>query len=228
MTSEVWKIGQETKAEDFYTKASKEISQVGIFAIPAGEVVAVSRLTNICQEMINAYEEVIDDQNEYILEIDDMVLKAEDTAKEIQKRIEQLEKEIVELIQKEESGEITQEERGELSAKQSELENLRGLLKTTGDKENKDIKSKNEQRKTEYRSKEKIATEYGETTVEKGMPLARTKVKGGFFRKLFGTTGKHKKQVGEKAVLTGNNLLDKVAESSKAQEKIDTKIKTEK
>lgn len=69
-----------------------------------------------------------------------------------------------------------------------------------------------------------IATDYGETTVEKGTPLANTQVKGGFFRKLLGTTGKGKKRVGEKAVKTGNELLDKVKNSTNIQEDIDKTI----
>ena len=92
------------------------------------------------------------------------------------------------------------------------------------EEEREKIKSKNEKRQESYRSKEKVAMDYGETTVEKGTPLAMTEVKGGFFRKLFGTTGKHKKEVGEKAVQTGNELLDKVADTIDVDNDIDKKL----
>lgn len=226
MTSEVWKIGKETQAQDYY-KDIKQNGLNGMFMLKS-EAIAVNQLTKVCQEMINAYEEVIDDQNEYMFDIDEMVSKAEDTANDIRQRIEELEKEVAELTQKQEDGTITDEEKGELSAKSSELKYLQGLAEKTNEDNTKEIKDKNEERKSEYRSKEKIATDYGETTVEKGTPLAETKVKGGFFRKLFGTTGKHKKEVGERAVKTGNELLDKVSDSSKIEEKIDKKVNAEK
>jgi len=222
MSSEVWKVGQETKAEDYYKNIKEKGINGNIFL--RSETVAVSQLTKVCQDMIDAYNEVIDDQNEYMVEIDDMVTRAENTANDIQERIKKLEEEIKALQQKEENGEITDEEKGKLSSKQDELAYLQGLAETNGKSENEEIKSKNEERKSEYRSKEKIATEYGNKTVEKGQPLADTKVSHGFFKKLFGATGKHKKEVGEKAVQTGNNLLDKVEESIDIQDKIDKKV----
>ena len=222
MSSEVWKVGQETKAEDYY----KNIKENGLKGNPLlrGEVIAVSQLTKACQAMIEAYDDVIDDQNEYLVEIDDMLERAENTANDIQERIKKLEEEITKLKEKEENGEITDEERGELSSKSEELSYLLKLAESNGKKENEEIKSKNEERKSEYRSKEKIASEYGNKTVEKGQPLAETRVSHGFFKKLFGTTGKHKKEVGEKAVEVGNNLLSKVEESVQTQDKIDKKI----
>ena len=224
MSSEIWKIGQETTAQEMYD----DVKQNGLNHVffLRSETMAVVQLTKACADMITAYEEVIDDQNEYIVEIDDMTESLSNLTEDIQKRIETLNKEIEELQKKEEDGTITEEEKGKLSAKQEELSNLVNLGSETVSEETKKIKDENDERKSNARTKEKIATEYGELTVEKGTPLAETRVKGGFFRKLFGTTGKNKHDIGVKAVKTGNELLDKVGESSEVQEDIDKKIET--
>jgi len=222
MSSEIWKIGQETSAEDYY----KNIREKGINGciFQRSETIAVSQLTNVCQAMIDAYNDIVEDQNEYQLEIDEIMKRAENTANDIQERIEKLLAEINELKQKEENGTLTEEEKGQLLVKLGQLRDLEDLAAVNNKTENDKVNEKNDELKFENRSKEKIATEYGETTVEKGTPLANTEVKGGFFRKLFGSTGKHKKEVGEKAVQVGNNLLSKVSESVQIQNEIDIKI----
>ena len=218
MSIEVWQIGKNVNAEDYYNDIKK--------AIPfSSETFAVNALASVCEEMINTYDQIIDDQNDNIIDIDSLTNQMDNKNKSIQERIEKLKKEIAALEQKEQDGNISAEELGALTAKKSELNNLLGLTSSSGEKESKEISEKNEKLKKTYRSKEKIATEYGETSVDKGTPLAQTKVKGGFFRKLLGTTGKNKKRAGERAVNAGNELLNKINDSNKVQEDIDKKVK---
>ena len=88
MASEIWKIGQEHNADKVFNEI-KDKGVPGCFLL-RGEVVAVSALTKICAEMINAYNDVIEDQNSYLLEIDDMVQKLDDINDDIQAKIRKL------------------------------------------------------------------------------------------------------------------------------------------
>ncbi len=217
MSSEIWKICENKSAEDYF----KMCKQIGILK---SDTIAVNILADACQGMLDAYDEIINDQNEYVIEIDDIITKAENTFNDIQSKIEKLKEEINELRQKADDGTITEEEREELSSKLGELRRLEDLSISSIKQEKNELSSKNNELDSECRSKAKIATDYGKTAVEKGKPLAETEVKGGFFRKLFGSTGKSKKAAGEKAVSVGTNLLNKVKESSGIQDDIDKKL----
>ena len=180
MSSEVWKIGQESKASDIYDKIKdKRVIFNG------GEVNAVRALTSVCSQMINAYNEIIEDQNDYILEIDDLNSKLSNETDDIQEKIDKLQKEIDELKKKMKDGTITEDEKNELFAKISEQDKLIGLKNDKTAEAFDNMSTANEKRKSGYKSKAQIAEDFGSTTVEKGKTLAETKVKGGFFRKLF-------------------------------------------
>ena len=109
----------------------------------------------------------------------------------------------------------------ELEAKKGEFDTLNKDSKAEINSKSANIATKSQSKVNEYKTKTDIALDYGEVTVEKGTPLAETEVKGGFFRKLFGTTGEGKKRIGEEAVAAGNNLLDKANESVGIEKNID-------
>lgn len=197
--SNVWQVGQETSASkiyDIYSGFSK--------------IVSVSILTKMCNEMINEFDEITNDENNYLIELDNIDNEINAAQDELQGKIKKIQAEIAELEKKYDDGTITDEELEELKQKKQELNNLISGGNNEIKSKTNDAKSKGEEVIKTHESKVKVAEDYGKVTVEKGTPLAETKVKGGFFRKLFGTTGKDKKEAGERAVEAGNNLLDKV------------------
>ena len=223
MSSEIWQVGQKMSASDMY----KDVKENGFEGIKflRSDMMAVVQLTKACEKMIQAYNEITEDQTSYLVELDNESLELENLQADTEAKIKELMAEIKELEEKKENGTITEEEEAELESKKTELDSFHKSsaadIKTRTDK----LTDSADERVKESRSKISIANDYGETTVDKGTPLAETKVKGGFFRKLFGSTGKSKKQVGENAVRTGNELLDKVADSVELNNDIDTKLK---
>ena len=175
-----------------------------------GEVGAVKILTKICDKMTIEFGEIIKDENNYLIEFENANNEINNLYDDYQERIKKLQQEIAALEYKVDHGTATEEEKEELEAKKSKLTTL---VQT----ENSDIQNRQSetQNKTQnflekFQSKKEKAIDYGNTTIEKGTPLANTEVKNGFFRRLFGTTGKDKKRAGEEAVTAGNNLLKKV------------------
>ncbi len=236
VTNDVWQLGKDTTASDFHQNVKDK--GIGECWFLRGEVNAVKALTFVCQAMTISYDDVVDDQNQYLLEIDNLssqlnVLNGNIQSKieALQEEIKTIQKEIKQLQEKEKNGTITEEERellkekcGELYTKQEEIFNLTGESeKSTKDGIN-SIKSKHVEMQNSYKTRAKIATDYGETTVEKGKPLAETEVKGGFFRSLFGSTGRYEKEAGEQAVQAGNELLDKANGSLETANEINRKL----
>ncbi len=76
-------------------------------------------------------------------------------------------------------------------------------------------------------SKAKIATDYGETAIEKRALLANTKDKcKSFWRKITGSWNKSAtRKAANEAIDAGNNLLEKVETTSKNEAEIIKKIK---
>lgn len=209
--SNVWQIGQETSASQMYDKTM------------FGKIFKVTVLTKMCNEMTAQFDKITDDENNYLLELDDINSEIDTMQNDLQAQVEKLRAEIAELEKKYNKGTITEEETAELMQKKS---NLNELLANG----NSNIKSKSEAANAKgqevvkkHEAKVAVAKDYGETTIEKGQPLADTKVKNGFFRKLFGTTGKDKKEAGEKAVKAGNTLLEKVEEAGNLEKMIVSK-----
>lgn len=222
MSSDVWKIGAETNAQLMYKNI--ELNGIGDnFICPVrGEVVAVKQLTNICNQMSEAYDEVLDDQNDYLIEVEAEAADFENLKEDINEKIKTLYKEIKALEQKEQNGTITEEEQKELEDKKGELKVLMADSDTQIEDKTKAAKEKSEKRTEKHKSKADIARNYGEVTVEKGTPLAETKVKTkSFWRSIFGGTGRDKKEAGDRAVEAGNNLLDKVNESAEIDKNIE-------
>lgn len=220
--SNVWQIGQEISASDFY-KESKYPTLFG--GMKFDEVFAVKRLTSMCKAMINQFEEITKDENAYLVELDDIKDNIDSAQSELEEKIVQMKAEIAELEKKYDNGTITDEELEELKQKKNELNNLVSEGNSNINSMNYEAASKGNEVIKKHESKVKVAEDYGKVTVEKGTPLAETKVKGGFFRKLFGTTGKNKKEAGENAVEAGNTLLDKVNDSKTVEKTIKKGIK---
>ena len=224
MSSDVWKIGQEMNAKNMYNDI-RENGLGGCFFLKS-EIIAVKQLTNICNQMSEAYDEVIDDQNDYLIEVEADATDFENLKEDINEKIKTLYKEIKELEQKEQAGTITEEEQKDLENKKGELKVLMADSDTQIEDKTKSAKEKGEKRIQEHKSKMDVAKDYGEVTVEKGTPLAETKVKTkSFWRSIFGGTGRDKKEAGDRAVEAGNNLLDKVNESAEIDKNIEKNYK---
>lgn len=204
--SDIWKIGQENSADRVY----RQMKSLGIGKC---EQFAVARLTDMCEQMITEFDTVLQDKNEYILELEDYNLEVENANDDLQAKINKLLEEIEALRAKEQNGTITEEEKEELAAKNAELDGLYSQNNSVVETKGNELQTKGETLSADCKSKEKIATEYAETTIEKGQPLADTVVqRASFWRKLTGKTKrqKAKKELGENAVKTGNALLEQV------------------
>lgn len=214
MVSNIWKVCQETNAQQMY----ENVKNANFFN---KELNAVKSLTNICNQISDSYDEILDDQNEYLFELENDTASLDALKEDVDQKIKALFEEIKALDKKEKDGTITEEEKQELENKRGELS---VLMKDSDEKINNAVseaKAKGDEKINQQKSKVAVAKNYGEVTLEKGKPLADTKVSHGFFKKLFGSTGKNKKVVGEKAVEAGNNLLDKVSESTDINAKIE-------
>ena len=179
---------------------------------PSGELGAVRELTHICTEMTSQWAEIEKDQNEYALELDNMVLEIGNAESEKEQRLKELEEKIQELINKQNDGTLTDEEKEKLDAYYAEYNSLKETTESDIKNKKGNLRTKGLELSNDINSKVAVAKDYGNKTVEVGTPLAQTEVKGGFFRKLFGKTRRmqEKKDVGEAAVSAGENLLEKV------------------
>lgn len=212
MSSEIWKIGQQTNAQNLYASIKDGIK------IGTGELLAVKHLTNICDKMSEAFGEIIDDQNEYLIEIEGEAAELESLKDDIDEKLIKLYNEIKAQEKKEQDGSITEEEKQELEAKKSEL---KAFMKDSDSKiaeKSESFKSKDNTKLNESKSKMSIAKNYGEVTVEKGSAIADSEYEvklwfGGSVR--LNTTN-----LGKTAVDAGNNLLDKVETSLEINDKI--------
>lgn len=224
MSSEIWKIGVKTNAEDMFNNVKE--NGVGGCWFARGEVAAVKYLGNLCNAMSEAYDEIIEDQNEYLIDLENDVSKLEDLQEDINAKIKQLYKEIKELEKKEQKGTITEEEQLELESKKGELKTLMEDSDNQILEKGNEAKTKSEEQTGKYKSKEAAAKDYGTTTVQKGQPLADTELKTkSFWRSIFGGTGREKKAAGEFAVKAGTELLDKVNESTVIDKEIEKNYK---
>jgi len=210
MSIDIWQIGEQIKASDYYNNAKDNAkSRCGIFGYigKLDEITATIQLAGICDAMSASYDQIISDQNEYIIELDDEVAVFEELKDSIDEKIEQLYSEIKILGKKEKDGTITEEEQKELNIKRGELSSyMSDADKQINEKQN-NIKSKNiDAQISSFRTKEAIAKDYGETTVEK----AEEKLSSiHLFDDIY-----------NKALKSGNNLLDKVEKSTEINDRI--------
>lgn len=218
--SDVWKIGQEINAKDYYN-TFKELP------LTRGDVLAAKALTNVCEKMTQAYEQVIQDQNEYLIDIETSYEEMSTLEADLQAKIKQVEERLAELLKKQEDGTITESEQAEILSLNSELESLRAQAdKQLGQKQD-DISKLQENANKNHKSKKAIATNYGEVAIEKGEPLSETKDKTkSFWRKIFGGWDKsEERKAGKNLLQAGNDLLDKVSIATEIDETILKKTK---
>ena len=214
--SDVWKIAANTNASDMY-QITKSMMFFG------SDIMAANRLTNMCNQMSSSYDQIIDDQNEYITEIDAQINEIETLQKELDAKIKEQEAERNKILSNAGNDGLSEEDEAKVNTINSEIEALNGDASAKIGSISSDIKGSSSKIENTV-SKANIATDYGNTTVEKGTPLANTKDKRKtFWRKLFGSWNKSaEREAGKKAVEAGNNLLDQV-ETVKASEKEITK-----
>lgn len=237
MKINIWQLGNDVSAKDFYDNTKKGMmyqtvgegeneTTVASYSILGMSVGANRALMFVCNAMSYSYDSIIEDQNEYLFEIDESIKDFEKSQKEIEAKIKQLEKEIEELQKKQEEGTITEEEAAELESKSEELNQLKAKSTEEADETNDKVETASEKAK-DQKSKAEIATDYGETTIEKGKPLAETKDKRkSFWRKLFGTWDKsHIRELGNNMIDSGENLLEKVDTSVKLDNEINSRAK---
>lgn len=201
-------------ATDFYNKIERGIG---------GSFFAVNMLTVACETMSSSYDQIIDDQNEYITEIDAQINEIETLQKELDAKIKEQEAERDKILADAGNEGLSEEDEAKVNTINSEIEALNGDANTKIGSISSDIKGSSSKLESTV-SKADVATDYGNTAVEKGTPLANTQDKRkSFWRKLSGSWDKSaEREAGKKAVDAGNNLLDQV-ETVKTSEKEITK-----
>ena len=211
MSVDIWQIGEQIKASDYYNYAKNNVKQNFQAWFLTGraynEAQATKQLANICDAMSTSYDQIINDQNEYVIELNEDLTDFEELKESIDEKIEQLYSEIKILGKKEEDGTITEEEQKELNIKRGELSSyMSDADKQINEKQN-NIKSKNiDSQISSFSSKEAIAKDYGETTVEKAEEhLSSLHLFDDIYRI---------------ALQSGNNLLDKVEKSTEINDRI--------
>lgn len=212
--ADVWNVVAKTSAIDMYNDK---------FSIN-GDMFKVNELTNICNQMSNSYEQFIEDQNDYETEIDTQLDEIESLKKELDKKIKEQDAEKQKILAAAGNEGLTDEDEAKIKVIDNEIETLNSdtniKIRSVGAKVE-DISTK------ESLSKAEIATDYAETTIEKGTPLANMKDKRkSFWRKLSGSWNKAaQRKAGNDAIDAGNNLLEKVATASKNEATIIKKTK---
>ena len=209
-------FAQMPNASEMYDK----MSSMPYMVFGKSEIYAVNNLAIICEAMKKDYEQIVDDETEYILDIQEQQQAIEVAQAALNDEIENLENRRIELTAKYADGTITDEEYTELKGISGEIDGLAASADSKIEASNNSINNTVVQSKNVC-SKREAAEDYGNVTLEKGQPLAETEVKGGFFRKLFGKTGKNKKEAGERAVKAGTELLQEVGVSVELEAEID-------
>lgn len=220
--TDVWKIGQDCTGSEYWDKAR----YVSIFK---SDIIGADRLSAVCNIMAKTYDQIIEDQNEYLVDIDTSLEEISDLKSDLEARIKQLEKEIEKLLKKKENGTITEEEEAELEAKTVELNDLeRNGDPQIKEKQNDLTNTTDKAEEADRKTKSEIATDYGETAIEKGQPLSETKDKRkSFWRKLSGSWNKQaERDAGKKLLEAGNNLLEQVNTSAEIDNEIAKKTKS--
>lgn len=224
--ADVWKIGQNVKADEFYENAQYI---VGNLFVLKSEIQGANRLTEVCNEMSETYNQIIDDQNDYMLEIDSSLDEISNLQQDLQKEIEKLNAREEELLEKKENGTIDPDEEKELESINGQIQGLQTQINGEVVTKNADVNEIAQEAEDtgERISKAEIAKDYGETAIEKGKPLSETKDKRkSFWRKTFGGWNKSaEREAGKKLLEAGNNLLGQVDTSAEIGEKISAKSK---
>lgn len=217
--ADVWKIAAQKSATDLYNE------KIGGWCFTS-DIMKAERLTSMCNQMSNTYDQIIDDQNDYEMEIDAQLEEIETLKKDLEEKIQAQEAERQKILKTAGNDGLTKEDESKIQTIDAEIASLNGdtnsKISAIGSKVD-DTSSKEK----DNASKAEIATDYGETAIEKGTPLANTKDKRkSFWRKLSGSWNKAAtRKAGNDAIDAGNNLLEKVATTSKNEATIIKKTK---
>ena len=223
--NDIWKIGQENKAENYYNSIKDLYKNQALFTETDKEELAVKALSSVCQGMINDYNNVVLDEKEYLIEAENIESSIEETNNEIQKKLEEIKIEIKELEEKKKDGTITEDEQNKLQDLYIEQDQLASEIESNLHSGKNDLNNIS-QNATAKRSKEAIAKDYGEITVQKGTELAKVGDEVGTLGKIlsFGLLSDHSAQkTGEAAVETGNELLGIVGAAKDINDEINKK-----
>ena len=231
--ADVWKIGQDVKAADVWNNGMLA-GEYGAGFIWCGrvqqtDVQKANTLTNMCKAMSETYNQIVDDQNEYLVEVDEEMKEIEALQQELEAKIKAQEAERNKILEAAGHDGLSEEDEAKVNSIEDEISGLTEDTNTKIADINSKVDSTSEKAKG-HRSKSEIATDYGNTAVEKGTPLSEMKDKRkSFWRKTFGGWNKSaERKAGKKAVEAGNNLLEQVNTASDIEDKIKARTQTEK
>ena len=232
--ADVWKIGQNYKASEVWDNSLKAgdyaiVHNMVFLGIYQSDITKAYTLTNICKAMSETYSQMVDDQNEYLVEVDEEMNKIEALQKELDAKVKAQEDERNKILEAAGNDGLSEEDEAKVNTINGEISSLTDETNTKIEDINSKVDSTNEKAKG-HRSKAKIATDYGETAIEKGTPLSETKDKRkSFWRKVFGGWDKSaERKAGNDAIDAGNELLEQVATASDVEDKIRARSKTKK
>lgn len=216
--TDIWDVAGKTSAADMF-KQTKAM----MFCT---DVKAANILTKMCNEMSADYEQIIDDQNEYLTEIDAQINEIEVLQKELEAQIKEQETEREKLLANAGNDGLSEEDEAKVNAINSGIEALNDNAASKIGVISSNIKN-NSSKLESTTSKAEIATDYGNTAIEKGTPLANTKDKRkSFWRKLSGSWNQAaKREAGNKAIEAGNGLLNQVETVKNSEKEITKKTK---
>ena len=231
--ADVWKIGQNVKATDVWNNTFNagdfaQCDQIG-FRIVQSDIAKANTLTSMCKAMSETYSQIVDDQNEYLVEVDAEMKEIETLQAELETKIKEQEAERNKILEAAGDEGLSEEDQAKVDSINEEIAGLTDDTNTKISDINSKVDGTNEKAKG-HRSKAEIATDYGETAVEKGTPLSETQdKKKSFWRKTFGGWNQTaKREAGKAAVKAGNNLLEQVATASDVEDKIKSRTQTKK
>lgn len=233
MMADVWKIGQNIKAADMWNNGALAgdyaVGFAGFIGFIQSDIQKANTLTNMCKAMSESYDQIIDDQNEYYVEIDTELKEVEALQQELDAKIKAQEAEKNKILAAAGDDGLSEEDEDKVKLIDDEIAGLTSDTNTKIEDINSRVKDTGEKAKG-HRSKAEIATDYGNTAVEKGTPLSEMKDKRkSFWRKTFGGWNKSaEREAGKKAVEAGNNLLEQVSTASDIEDKIKTRTQTKK
>lgn len=231
--TDVWKIGQNSKASEVWDNAYKAggyaVYETRYLGVVQTDITKANTLANICKAMSETYSQIVDDQNEYLVEVDEEMKEIEALQQELEAKIKAQEAERNKILEAAGHDGLSEEDEAKVNSIEDEISGLTEDTNTKIADINSKVDSTSEKAKG-HRSKAEIATDYGETAVEKGTPLSEMKDKRkSFWRKAFGGWNKSaEREAGKAAVDAGNDLLEQVATATDVEDKIKARTQTKK
>lgn len=219
--ADVWKIGQEMKADVYYNMSP----YLNGCIFDGSDVMKANNMTKICEEMSKTYEQIIEDQNAYQIEIDTQLDEIEKLKQELEQKVKEREAEKEKLVTAAGEDGLSDEDRAKCDALDSEIKGFTDDANTKIGGLNDKVNTASSSAKSDL-NKADIATDYGQTALEKGEPLANMQDKRkSFWRKTFGGWNKAaEREAGKKLVDAGNTLLEQVQTSSDIEKEINKKV----